>query len=85
MSCLQGLFERHKLIVATQLCMAVLRSKGELQHAKFEFLLHGPKEMGVDNPLGDWVSPGSSSLLHVCLSDALLQLALCEQTCRLPL
>lgn len=52
---LQGLFERHKLIVATQLCMAVLRSKGELQRAKFEFLLRGPKEMGVDNPLGDWV------------------------------
>lgn len=50
------MFERHKLIVATQLCMAVLRSKGELQRAKFEFLLHGPKEMGVDNPLGDWVS-----------------------------
>jgi hypothetical protein len=36
--------------------MAVLRSKGELQHQKFEFLLRGPKEMGVDNPLGDWVS-----------------------------
>lgn len=53
---LQGLFERHKLIVATQLCMAVLRSRGELQRAKFEFLLRGPKEMGVDNPLTDWVS-----------------------------
>ncbi|KAF6251999.1 flagellar outer dynein arm heavy chain beta [Scenedesmus sp. NREL 46B-D3] len=52
----QGLFERHKLIVATQLCMAVLRSKGELQRAKFEFLLRGPKEMGVDNPLTDWVT-----------------------------
>jgi dynein heavy chain len=36
--------------------MAVLRNKGELQRPKFEFLLHGPKEMGVDNPLGDWVS-----------------------------
>eukprot|EP00879_Flechtneria_rotunda_P029616 GHRR01032042.1.p1 GENE.GHRR01032042.1~~GHRR01032042.1.p1 ORF type:complete len:1612 (+),score=608.41 GHRR01032042.1:122-4837(+) len=52
----QGLFERHKLIVATQLCMAVLRSKGELQRDKFEFLLRGPKEMGVDNPLTEWVS-----------------------------
>eukprot|EP00878_Enallax_costatus_P032701 GHUV01035957.1.p1 GENE.GHUV01035957.1~~GHUV01035957.1.p1 ORF type:complete len:354 (+),score=108.96 GHUV01035957.1:90-1151(+) len=52
----QGLFERHKLIVATQLCMAVLRSRGELQRQKFEFLLRGPKEMGVDNPLTDWVS-----------------------------
>lgn len=54
--CVQGLFERHKLIVATQLCMAVLRSRGELQRTKFEFLLRGPKEMGVDNPLRDWVS-----------------------------
>lgn len=53
---MQGLFERHKLIVATQLCMAVLRSRGELQRQKFEFLLRGPKEMGVDNPLTDWVS-----------------------------
>jgi hypothetical protein len=52
----QGLFERHKLIVATQLCMAVLRSKGELQRTKFEFLLRGPREQGGDNPVGDWVS-----------------------------
>lgn len=72
---LQGLFERHKLIVATQLCMAVLRSKNELQRAKFEFLLHGPKEMGVDNPLGDWVSKGQNERLHwdaACIMDALL-------------
>lgn len=61
---LQGLFERHKLIVATQLCMAVLRSKGELQRTKFEFLLRGPKEMGVDNPLGDWVSTHTSHLIQ---------------------
>ncbi len=39
----QGLFERHKLIVATQLCMSVLRQRGELQRTKFEFLLRGPK------------------------------------------
>ncbi|KAI8473051.1 MAG: flagellar outer dynein arm heavy chain beta [Monoraphidium minutum] len=51
----QGLFERHKLIVSTQLCMAVLRARGELQRAKFDVLLRGPKVMGVDNPLSDWV------------------------------
>jgi dynein heavy chain len=51
----QGLFERHKLIVSTQLCVAVLRQRGELQQAKFEVLLRGPKVMGVDNPLADWV------------------------------
>ncbi|PNW78281.1 hypothetical protein CHLRE_09g403800v5 [Chlamydomonas reinhardtii] len=52
----QGLFERHKLIVATQLCMQILRSRGELHYAKFEYLLRGPKVMGADNPLHDWVS-----------------------------
>lgn len=39
----QGLFERHKLIVATQLTMQILRRKGELQHVKFDFLLRGPR------------------------------------------
>jgi dynein heavy chain len=46
----QGLFERHKLIVSTQLCMAVLRQRGELQRAKFDALLRGPKVGGA----GDW-------------------------------
>jgi hypothetical protein len=63
----QGLFERHKLFVATQLCMAVLRSRGELQRPKFDYLLHGPKEMGVDNPLGDWVCVRVHVPLCVCL------------------
>ena len=52
----QGLFERHKLIVATQLCMSILKSKGDLQFLKFDYLLRGPKVMGVDNPLADWIS-----------------------------
>ena len=52
----QGLFERHKLIVATQLCMSILKARGELNFMKFDFLLRGPKVMGVDNPLADWVS-----------------------------
>ena len=52
----QGLFERHKLIVATQLCMSILKGKGELVFNKFDYLLRGPKVMGVDNPLADWVS-----------------------------
>lgn len=65
---MQGLFERHKLIVATQLCMAVLRSRGELQRTKFEFLLCGPKEMGVDNPVRDWVSGTLPAGLPAALS-----------------
>ncbi len=52
---MQGLFERHKLIVATQLCMAILKKNGELQQQKFDFLLRGPKVMGMENPLKEWV------------------------------
>lgn len=39
----QGLFERHKLLVATQLCMRILHKQGELSQEKFEYLLRGPK------------------------------------------
>lgn len=65
----QGLFERHKLIMATQLCIAILRKNGELQQTKFDFLLRGPKVMGVDNPLSEWVSDsvwGAVQALKVC-------------------
>lgn len=41
-----GLFERHKLLVATQLCMAILRRAGQLSAPKFEFLLRGPQVAG---------------------------------------
>jgi len=54
----QGLFERHKLIVATQLCMQILRGRGELSHVKFDFLLRGPKVLGKDNPISEWVNDG---------------------------
>lgn len=40
---LQGLFERHKLLVATQLCMRILQKRNELSQEKFEYLLRGPK------------------------------------------
>jgi len=39
----QGLFERHKLLVATQLCMRILKKKGELSQEKFDYLLRGPQ------------------------------------------
>ncbi|KAK9866454.1 hypothetical protein WJX84_011662 [Apatococcus fuscideae] len=52
----QGLFERHKLIMGTQLCMVILKRKGELQQQKFDFLLRGPRVPGVENPLPEWVS-----------------------------
>lgn len=52
----QGLFERHKLIVATQLCIAILRADGRLQAAKLDFLLKGPRAQGIENPLREFVS-----------------------------
>ena len=50
-----GLFERHKLIVASQLTMAVLKKEGKLQQAKFDWLLRGPRVAGTDNPLAEWI------------------------------
>lgn len=69
----QGLFERHKLIVATQLCMAILKKNGELQQQKFDFLLRGPKVMGMENPLKEWVLDsvwGSVQALKVSIGHA---------------
>ena len=51
----QGLFERHKLIFGCQLCFRILALRGELQPEFFEFLLRGPMEAGVDNPLSEWL------------------------------
>jgi dynein heavy chain len=51
----QGLFERHKLIFACQLCFRMLALKGELQMDFFDFLLRGPMEAGADNPLSEWL------------------------------
>ena len=35
--------------------MAILKKNGELQQQKFDFLLRGPKVMGMENPLKEWV------------------------------
>ena len=51
----QGLFERHKLIVATQLCVAVLKRGGKLQQTKFDYLVRGPRNSTTVNPLKDWL------------------------------
>ncbi|KAK3254170.1 Dynein beta chain, flagellar outer arm [Cymbomonas tetramitiformis] len=51
-----GLFERDKIIVATQLTMTILKNRGELNHVEFDYLLRGPKLQGVDNPLPEWIS-----------------------------
>ena len=55
----QGLFEPHKLIVATQLAIAILKQRNELDVAKFEYLLRGPKVEGTPNPVSEFVSDSS--------------------------
>ncbi len=60
----RGLFERHKLILATQLCFQILARAGELDAPSFQFLLRGPAlaagaETGAPpppNPLKEWLS-----------------------------
>ena len=52
----QGLFEKDKLTMATQLCMMILKQRGELPVALFDFLTRGPKVEGVENPVAEWVS-----------------------------
>ena len=45
---MQGLFERHKLLVATQLCLRILKKKGDLSQEKFDYLLRGPQVGGCE-------------------------------------
>ena len=52
---LQGLFERHKLLVATQLCMRILKQRGELSYEKFSYLLRGGQGVSVTNPVPEWL------------------------------
>jgi dynein heavy chain len=54
-----GLFERHKLIVAAQLTMSVLKKQGKLPAQQFDWLLRGPRVAGVENPLEEWIAQGN--------------------------
>ena len=51
----QGLFERHKLVFASQLCFQVQQRDGSLVPAMFDFLIQGPKAAGIENPLIEWL------------------------------
>jgi len=55
----QGLFERHKLVSSSHLCFSVLRARGELPPAKFEYLLRGPQVRGKPNPHAEWLPSAS--------------------------
>ena len=45
----RGLFDRHKLILATQLCLKVLSRDGKLKESEVAFLLTGPRA-GANSP-----------------------------------
>ena len=36
--------------------MSVLRKQDKLQQGKFEWLLKGPRVLGVENPLPEWIA-----------------------------
>ena len=52
----QGLFERHKLVFASQLTFQVQRRDGSLVPAMFDFLIQGKRAAGIENPLSDWLA-----------------------------
>ena len=54
----QGLYERHKLLVATQLCMRILHKQGALSAEKWDYMLRGPKVRadGWAGPAGWWTA-----------------------------
>jgi len=52
---LQGLFERHKLVVATQLTMAILGKEGKLVDGRFELLISRERRAPQASPMPDWL------------------------------
>ena len=50
-----GLFERHKLIFASQLCFKIQQTAGAIDPVAFNFLLRGPLEQS-ENPLSEWLA-----------------------------
>ncbi|KAL3927056.1 MAG: hypothetical protein SGPRY_002999 [Prymnesium sp.] len=58
----RGLFDRHKLILSTQLCLKVLSREGKLKESEVAYLLSGPK-------LGPAVPPMSTQV-QAYVSDA---------------
>ena len=53
--CNQGLFERHKLVMASQLCMAVLQKAGKLQQVKYNYLVRGLRRDTIPNAVKEWL------------------------------
>ncbi|KAL0208847.1 hypothetical protein P9112_011434 [Eukaryota sp. TZLM1-RC] len=47
----RGLFERHKLILSSQLCFKIQLRKGQIQSDELDFLVRGTKDFSKPNPL----------------------------------
>ena len=51
-----GLFERHKLVYASQLCFKIQFQQELIDPKAFQFMLRAPKEVGSTNPCAEWLS-----------------------------
>jgi len=64
----RGLFDRHKLILSTQLCLKILTRDGKLKENEVHFLLNGPKVGGPVPPMSTqvqaYVSDAQWAALH---------------------
>ena len=56
----RGLFARHKLVFASQLCFRIMDKAGELNLEHFNFLLRSPKDTKNEKPFElEWLPDGS--------------------------
>jgi len=55
----RGLFSRHKLVFASQLCFRIMNQMQELDKEQFEFLIRCPKTAGTEKPPElEWLTDG---------------------------
>lgn len=70
----RGLFDRHKLILSTQLCLKILAREGKLRDEEVQFLLHGPKTgiavPSMSAPVQGLISDTQWASLHALASVA---------------
>eukprot|EP01028_Stygiella_incarcerata_P003513 TRINITY_DN1708_c0_g1_i1.p1 TRINITY_DN1708_c0_g1~~TRINITY_DN1708_c0_g1_i1.p1 ORF type:complete len:4499 (-),score=1316.34 TRINITY_DN1708_c0_g1_i1:2775-16271(-) len=56
----RGLFEKHKLIFAADLCFRILAERGDLDVTELDFFIRGRRPPQVPaNPLGEWMTDDS--------------------------
>jgi len=56
----RGLFSRHKLVFASQLCFRIMAKAGELNYEHFNFLVRSPKDTKNEKPFElEWLPDGS--------------------------